>query len=554
MTQKDSESRIKLNLQWINELIGEDYKYWSDGSVIIIETQTGTGKTTFIKEVLVPFAIEAGKKILFICNRINLRRQVTEDLLKVATGKEAGYSPKELDEIELDGITIKSYQKIQEEILNDKYNTGSGHASTIDIYDYIILDECHYIFADSNFNNTTRLIFEKLIQTWHYNAVKIFITATAHEIKDSIRNYLSDRSRKITGLPWVYEHFNMRDYTTGTDYRYINSTKYFKNINDIIATIQNDMSDDKWIVFVSNIEKDGRVIEAALGEQAVFITKDTESSNPELQLIINEKRFSKKVLITTRTLDNGISIEDESVRHIAIMTWNEISFIQMLGRRRVKINNADKVNLYIHTRDSRSFRTLQTVYENKIKEIELCNEDLNAFNRKYDNSPDGLGLLKELFYRHEATGEWTVNPIGADRLYSDKKFVERMIKRFQTDKKFAFVKEQLSWIGLEDTFDESNLIENVMPNTIRNERESYLSSIYEKGTDGVMLMKADRDELIEKINIRDGNGRLFKSAKTLNSALEELGSQFRIKSFETSRNGKSYKSSWRIIKQIPEEQ
>ncbi len=49
-------------------------------------------------------------------------------------------------------------------------------------------------------------------------------------------------------------------------------------------------------------------------------------------------------------MDNGISLEDEYLRNIVIMADTKETFIQMLGRKRIK-NNNEKLNLYILKRD-----------------------------------------------------------------------------------------------------------------------------------------------------------------------------------------------------------
>lgn len=540
-----TEDRIKLDLEWVSEIIGDEYKKWREADVIIIESQTGTGKTHFVQNILIPYVMRYMKNLLFVCNRVNLKRQIKKDLLAIHN-LEIPTSIEELDQItNIKGTTITSYQSMEETLLDQEYfkeNTGAYNETFR--YDYIILDECHYIFSDSSFNNTTRLVFEKLIRRYHIQAVKVFLTATAKEIREPIREFMKSMEHPILGKPWLGEH-RLKEYTTGTDYSYLD-VKYFKDLRtDIVTTIQNDTTDDKWIIFVSKIE-DGYFLEEEFGADSVFIKSGTK--HKELDSLIHNSRFERKILITTKTLDNGINIKDEQVKHIVIMAWDEITFIQMLGRRRVNIENADRVNLYIPMRDARSFVTLRNVYDRKAEEISLCNEDLKKFSRKYDNSPDEI--LKELFYKHSETGEWTVNPIGQDSLIKDREFAERMIEKFKEDKKFAFVGEQLSWMGLEHTFDEANLIENVMPNKERDELEKYLSNLFSNKT--VMLMREDRQELIERINVRDGNNRILKNMKTLNSALEEIGSQFAIQEFETSRNKKKYKNAWRITKRVQE--
>ena len=56
--ETNQKPRIKLNLEWVSNLVGEEYKQWRDGDVIIIESQTGTGKTHFMQNILWPDPIE----------------------------------------------------------------------------------------------------------------------------------------------------------------------------------------------------------------------------------------------------------------------------------------------------------------------------------------------------------------------------------------------------------------------------------------------------------------------------------------------------------------
>lgn len=68
-----------------------------------------------------------------------------------------------------------------------------------------------------------------------------------------------------------------------------------------------------------------------------------------------------------------------------------------------------------------------------------------------------------------------------------------------------------------------------------------------------MLTAKDRQELIEKVNVRNGkNNTLLKGLDTLNGFLSENNLDYYIKQFETSRiiNGKKkkYKSAWKVMK------
>lgn len=51
---------------------------------------------------------------------------------------------------------------------------------------------------------------------------------------------------------------------------------------------------------------------------------------------------------------------------------------------------------------------------------------------------------------------------------------------FEVDKEFAFIYQQLKWIGLEDTLCESDLLEEVILEDDLNTLENYLDSIVGK--------------------------------------------------------------------------
>ena len=532
-----------LNLKWVSETIGESYKQWEKGDIVLIEAQTGTGKTNFIKTKLIDY-MSSEQEMLFVCNRTNLKRQLKIDLLK-KYDKDIPYDKKNssidwerLDKItKINNIMITSYHAIQQSLLNQIYG---GKEWSLDSFDYIILDECHYIMTDGSFNNKCRLAYEKLIKQNQPQAIKIFISATMEELRKPIIN-------NATNL-------KIHQYSTGIDYSYLN-VKYIDNDIDIIINcIKNDVSDEKWLIFVSK-KDDAWYLESRLNEdQCSIIISGTKSK--ELDNIINNSCFEKKVLVCTKAMDNGINIDDAKLTNIIIMAWDKVTFIQMLGRKRININDFQLITLYIPKRYKKSFSTKKKISNDLLDEIELLEKNENIFNKKYDNNLDEIGYLNQLFFRNKDTGKWTINIIGYARLKKDIEFYSSMEKRFESEGEFAFIKQQLEWLGLADTFDESNLIELTISNEERDNLERYLGSI----VDNVMLQAKDRVELIEKIglidpnhsNMKKGNVKLLKNINTLNSYLMEIGSNFIIKEFSTSRmvddKKKNYKQAWKVIK------
>ena len=64
---------------YVTDAIGETYKHWQTG-VVLINAGTGTGKTTFVVKKLNEWAEITGTKILYLCNRSALRSQVVSRL------------------------------------------------------------------------------------------------------------------------------------------------------------------------------------------------------------------------------------------------------------------------------------------------------------------------------------------------------------------------------------------------------------------------------------------------------------------------------------------
>ncbi len=78
-----TEYNNKLNEnQYISECIGLNKFTWNQGSFVYINATTGSGKTNFILDKILPFAKSYNKKILYICNRTALKEQIKLNILE----------------------------------------------------------------------------------------------------------------------------------------------------------------------------------------------------------------------------------------------------------------------------------------------------------------------------------------------------------------------------------------------------------------------------------------------------------------------------------------
>jgi len=251
---------MRLNLDYVANIIKDDYKNWRSGDIVAIEAQTGTGKNYFIENILIPWINPS--KVLFLSNRTNLKRQVKRRLLE-KHGLDIPETLEELDEITtISNVTISSYHALQYSSLNEKYK---GKLFDLSRYSVLVLDECHFVFSDSGYNNLCRFTYKKLIATHYSNLIKIFMSATMDEVIKPIRYYID----KMIG-----NKFKLHTYETGKDYSNVN-VKYIEHYNykNIITNlILNDKTNDKWLIFISDL-KDGYKIMENIGEDKCSIIK-----------------------------------------------------------------------------------------------------------------------------------------------------------------------------------------------------------------------------------------------------------------------------------------
>lgn len=502
----------KLKLDYVSAKIGDDYKLWKKGDIVKIKAQTGTGKTYAIignKEIAgLIDKIQSYEKLVYICNRRALKREIKIALMEKyeielpRVKKTGDIDMSKIDEIKtIKNVTVISYQELSVRFLKNKYIKTQYNLHD---FDYIVCDECHFFLTDSGFNNTTYLAFFELVRENYPDSIRIFISATMDEVSGAINKALEDiKEDDVFG---EYKLWGDDEYDTGVDYSYLN-VNYFRKTKDIAKIINNDKSNSKWLVFVKS-EDDGELIKENLLDMdidAEFIM--SKSKNKEKLNISIKNAFDCRVLISTKVLDNGINIIDDELKNIVVMAYDKTTFIQELGRLRININNAKTVNLYIPMFSKKVFSgKLTSNYIPKMKDIDLLRDKRNEFLAKYSNNFNDLP--NDLFYL-ENDEKITLNILGYVRLDTDMKFAEDMLNKLKYDE-FAYVKEQLKWLELEDTFNENNLVEMVVDEEVVDNLEDFLVNAYEN------------DERFKKEEFKNKMEGFLNSDSTLREALNKL--------------------------------
>lgn len=138
--------------EFFSDLVGETYKNWKE-TKIVFDGGTGSGKTYFVINILGRYAKKNKKKILYLCNRAELKKQIISDAKKACVD---------------DAIYVTTYQAIQNRLRGGEI---------IPYYDYVIADECHYFTNDALFNEYTDKSY-RYVMTQEQSVV-IYISATA---------------------------------------------------------------------------------------------------------------------------------------------------------------------------------------------------------------------------------------------------------------------------------------------------------------------------------------------------------------------------------------
>lgn len=196
-------------MRFISETIGEEYRNWRAGENILIDSPTGSGKSTFVLKKLLPYAIENGKSIVYLCNRKILNSQFTENTereLEILF-KDAGGIPAEMRH----AIIIVTYQFCEaskqfpnfsinsdlsaysrEQLALRKYKRDLPEPKELLSEDimYYVFDEAHYFLSDSQFNFGTNYWFDKRFDN---HCINIFLTATP----EPFLTFLAARNRQF---------------------------------------------------------------------------------------------------------------------------------------------------------------------------------------------------------------------------------------------------------------------------------------------------------------------------------------------------------------------
>lgn len=421
-------------------------------------------------------------------------------------------------------------------------NKPSEHFLLTDFY-YVIFDECHFFIEDANFNAMIAMLYEKIFKIFS-NSVCIFLSATIEEVCDLMKDSLQNIRYYGAQIPTLYQK-HIFQYTN--KYRHSGYKLFFYNNDDeLISLIGSSDKEEKWLIFTSSKIK-GRILKEQIllhTRQKVEFLSAEEKKTSTWKKITKDSKFNEKVLITTKTLDNGINIHDVNVKNVVLPFCYRIEFLQMLGRKRV--DEKEIVNVYVKQPTQQTVDShLKKLYKQQktINEVSKIRDGItNSFEKvKEDWERKGIRFLQKLWNDGESdnrklfyinyNGQVAENPLAFFKINLLISFYEELLSKNATPsynysqkvRKWMNYQENIihkyvSSIDYEYTYD---LIKKYIGSTIpKNEQEEFYTkfiTLYKYESCGIYADNPQK--LKEALSVRKEKAR---RKSTINECLAFL--------------------------------
>ena len=432
------------------------------------------------------------------------------------------------------------------------------------------------------------------------------------------KSWFSDKSQeyddKLNKNIEKYDYYSMDG-----DYSYITPV-YFNNWDEIVTAVQNTPASEKWLIFVKS-KTDGEYLKEKMVEngieETVFIhaknrNDPTLGAGRTFQHIVECERYRERVMITTKVMDNGVNLKDNELRHVVIDAFEKTTFLQMLGRKR-RTSKDDKIFLYLK---NASEGTIRNQFKNQIlsittflydflkisnrEEIRDRNRNKDGFFDRYTTGghykwPYQAYLAKRSSYSPQPFGNSIAkdNPFLLIDIYEPAGYAKSKLtydyykmlamferaqnerdsllngREFQTEeerdraekslqeKQFIWLKEQLSWIGLNsEKYDPNSPTYWITTQTGRSEKSYDALMAFLSQYEGTSILSVNEEADLKAFfcawiqNIRPVHqyAKSKGSISIINRCFEEFAIPYQISSVKLTLNRKQ--RNWWLIEKV----
>lgn len=479
----------------MSDLIQDQYKDWKDTKVIL-SGGTGSGKTYFVINILIPYYIGMRKNVLYLCNRTKLEKQIKPELENFST------------------VHVMTYQRLQKKIRKQR---------KISRYDLIIADECHYFWTDAKYNSYTDIAYQYIMR--QKGNVTVLMSATADSFFRELRTQRQVLDKYIFMIPKSYYYIE-KVYT------------YTKpELQDIIDYILSQDDEEKIMVFVNSIQR-LEEMHKIYGIDADYMCSNNQKCNFSNSTAIENNSFKKRILFTTKVLDNGIDIKDDNVKHIISELFDVDCTLQAIGRKR-PIDCLDTCNLYFCKYDGRAVNNFSSADKKQLMPAVQYLTDKDKFIKELGNlNIDERKLVREnkIFYYDFMDGKLKINEMALKKYQMDELLARKMKESSYEEVLFEMLGEELSK-------------KKSMLDIYVQKRDIFLD--YLKEIEDQKLFREQQTEL--KMRFKDILGLHDRTMgiNTLNGKLQDCQYPYKIISCkDRSRQSETYNKRYWMIQKI----
>lgn len=105
-----------------------------------------------------------------------------------------------------------------------------------------------------------------------------------------------------------------------------------------------------------------------------YYDADTDKELEQYKRLIENEELAHRVTISTKVLDVGVNIKTENV-NVVVFDDDPIEIKQMVGRKRVKPDEDEKVLVYFHVPTIKELNKRKGCAENDLAEYQKTNEE-----------------------------------------------------------------------------------------------------------------------------------------------------------------------------------
>ena len=163
--------------QYVTDLIKDDYLNWKSGDKILLATPTGSGKTTFVVNVLLKNAMQQKKHVVYYCNRKVLYEQFSvqsKELIRKIFGQDLDIADDAENYLHIFTYQGSELTKNYPDVTIKMQDTCESYRLNKDCILYYVFDEAHYFINDALINNRTNFWLKEKFQY----GISVFLTAT----------------------------------------------------------------------------------------------------------------------------------------------------------------------------------------------------------------------------------------------------------------------------------------------------------------------------------------------------------------------------------------